>query len=159
MLRTAHASLADVGSATDVAYCETELARAALLLGDPQVALDHADLAQAQLSKEARLESAFVHLVRGAALLALERHDEAVAEYRRAASILGSLDQARMAAGAWRELADAFSRLGLLQDAAMAYQQALSELGVRGAPQPNDAGAPAANSTAGTTGGRTTDTD
>ena len=40
-----------------------------------------------------------------------------------------------MAAGAWRELADAFTRLDLLQDAALAYQQALSEVGVRGAPQ------------------------
>ena len=158
MLRTAHAALADVGTATDIAYCETELARAALLLGDPQGALGHAARAQAQLSDEARLESAFVHLVRGAALLALEQHDEAVAEYRRASSILGSLDQARMAAGAWRELADAFSRLDLLQDAAMAYQQALSEMGVRGAPQPTDAGAPSANSGAGTTAGRTTDT-
>ena len=158
MLRTAHASLADVGTATDIAYCETELARAALLLGDPQGALDHAALAHAALSTEARLESAFVHLVNGAALLALARHDDAVAAYRRAASILGSLEQARMAAGAWRELADAFSRLDLLQDAALAYQQALSEVGVRGAPQPTDAATTSANSGAGTTGGRTTDT-
>ena len=156
MLRTANRSLSDVGTATDIAYCETELARAALLLGDPQGALDHAALAHAQLSDEARLESAFVHLVRGAALLALERHDEAVADYRRASSILGSLDQARMAAGAWRELADAFSRLDLLQDAAMAYQQALSEMGVRGAPSRPMPGRPSANSGSGTTGGRTT---
>jgi tetratricopeptide (TPR) repeat protein len=94
-----------------------------------------------------------VHLVRGAALLALKQQDEAVAEYRRASSILGSLDQARMAAGAWRELADAFSRLGLLQDAAMAYQQALSEMGVRGAPQPTDAGATSVKHGAGTMSG------
>ena len=153
MLRAAHASLGDVGTATDLAYCETELARAALLLGDPQGALDHAALAQAQLSPEARLESAFVHLVRGAALLALGRNDEAVAEYRRASSILGSLDQARMAAGAWRELADAFTRLDLLQDAALAYQQALSEVGVRGAPQATDARATSARDGAGTRSG------
>jgi tetratricopeptide (TPR) repeat protein len=143
MLRTAHASLGDVGTATDLAYCETELARAALLLGDPEGALEHAARAQGQLSDEARLESAYVRLVRGAALLALGRHDEAVADYRRASSILGSLDQARMAAGAWRELADAFTRLDLLQDAALAYQQALTEMGVRGAPQRTGAGAPA----------------
>jgi tetratricopeptide (TPR) repeat protein len=96
--------------------------------------------------------------VRGAALLELERHDEAVAEYRRASNILGSLDQARMAAGAWRELADAFSRMDLLQDAALAYQQALSEMGVRGAPQPSDAPATSASSEAGTAGGRIKDT-
>jgi hypothetical protein len=53
-----------------------------------------------------------------------------------------------MAAGAWRELADAFTRLDLLQDAALAYQQALSEMGVRGAPHPTDARAtPAKQST------------
>ena len=81
--------------------------------------------------------------MRGAALLALERHDDAVAEYRQASSTLGSLDVARHAAGAWRELADAFTRLDLMQDAALAYQQALSEVGVRGAPTPSPAGAPA----------------
>jgi hypothetical protein len=63
-----------------------------------------------------------------------------------------------MAAGAWRELADAFTRLDLLQDAALAYQQALSEMGVRGAPQPTDAGTPPAKSGAGTTGGQIKDT-
>jgi tetratricopeptide (TPR) repeat protein len=146
MLQVARASLADVGTATDVAYCETELARAALVLGDPQTALDHATRAQEQLSEEARLESAFVHLVRGAALLAMERHDEAIDEYRLASKTLGSLDVARQAAGAWRELADAFTRMDLLQDAAMAYQQALTEMGVRGAPQPTDAAASAKQS-------------
>ena len=77
MLAVARASLSDVGTATDIAYCETELARAALLLGDPSTALDHAALAQAQLSTEARLEGAYVYIVRGDALLALERRDEA----------------------------------------------------------------------------------
>jgi tetratricopeptide (TPR) repeat protein len=153
MLQVARAALADVGTATDVAYCETELARAALMLGDPERALEHAGRAKDQLSAEARLESAFVHLVRGAALLALERHDEAVAEYRQASSTLGSLDVARQAAGAWRELADAFTRLDLLRDAALAYQQALSEVGVRGAPQLTDAGATSAKQSAGTMSG------
>ena len=150
MLAVARASLADVGTATDIAYCETELARAALLLGDPITALDHAALAQAQLSEEARLEGAYVYIVRGDALLALERREEAIAEYRRASSLLGSHDVARMAAGAWRELADAFTRLDLLADAAMAYQQALSEMGVRGAPQATDPGATRGRDGAGT---------
>ncbi len=134
VLLVAHTSLADAGTATDLAYCETELARAQLLLGHPEVALDYADAAAARLSDEARLEGAYVHLVRGAALLALGRRDEAVAEYREASSSLASLDVARLAAAAWRELADAFTQLDLLQDAALAYQQALSEVGVRGAP-------------------------
>jgi hypothetical protein len=40
----------------------------------------------------------------------------------------------RQSASAWRELADAFAQLDLLSDAAMAYQQALSEAGVPSAP-------------------------
>ncbi len=88
-----------------------------------------------------------MHLVRGAALLALERRDEAIADYRQASSELASLDMARLAAGAWRELADAFTRLDLLQDAALAYQQALSEVGVRGAPAMLSASAPDSSTT------------
>ena len=135
VLLVANASLADVGSETDIAYCETELARAELLLNAPESALSYVAAAGARLSGEARLEAAYVHLVRGAALLALRRRDEAVAEFRQASSALAELDVARLAAGAWRELADAFTALGLLQDAALAYQQALSEVGVRSAPQ------------------------
>ena len=135
VLLTAHPSLIAVASATDVAYCETELARAELMLGRPESALTHAARAEGRLSDEARLESAYVRLVRGAALLHLDRRDEAVAEYRQAASTLAALDVKRLAAGAWRELADAFTRLDLFQDAALAYQQALSEVGVRGAPE------------------------
>lgn len=153
MLLVAQASLADVGTATDIAYCETEMARAALLLGDPESALEHAARAQAQLSDEARLEGAYVYIVRGDALLELEHRDEAIAEYRRASSLLGAHDVARMAAAAWRELADAFTRLDLLQDAALAYQQALSELGVRGAPHVPDARATSAKHGAGTMSG------
>jgi transcriptional regulator with XRE-family HTH domain/tetratricopeptide (TPR) repeat protein len=134
VLLTAHKSLTDVGTSTDVAYCETELARASLMLGRPKSALTYADKAAARLSEEAQIEGAYVHLVRGGALLALDRRDEAVAEYRSAAGALASLDVARLAAAAWRELADAFTRLELFQDAALAYQQALSEVGVRGAP-------------------------
>ena len=135
VLLTAHTSLADVGTSTDIAYCETELARASLLLGRPKAALNYADKAAARLSDEAQIEGAYVHLVRGGALLALGLRDEAVAEYRHAASALAALDVARLSAGAWRELADAFTRLELFQDAALAYQQALSEVGVRGAPE------------------------
>jgi tetratricopeptide (TPR) repeat protein len=149
LLLAARAALSDVGSATDAAYCETELARAALLLGQPVEALDLATTAGERLSAEARLERAYVHLVRGAALLALGRRDDAIAEYRQASSDLASLDLARLAAGAWRELADAFTRLDLLQDAALAYQQALSEVGVRGAPAMLSAATPAGSTTRG----------
>jgi transcriptional regulator with XRE-family HTH domain len=134
ILTQAYDSLCDVGSAVDLAYCETELGRCWLLLGRPKSALKHADAAAKRLVGGVRLETAYAQLVRGAALLALERRSEAVEAYRAAARALGELDVARLTAGAWRELADAFTRLDLFQDAALAYQQALTEVGVRAAP-------------------------
>jgi hypothetical protein len=72
--------------------------------------------------------------VQARALLALGRREEAVTRYRSAAGTLGGLDLSRHAAAAWRELADAFTALGLLEDATLAYQQALTDAGVRAAP-------------------------
>ncbi len=126
--------LADVGSAVDLAYCETELGRCEVLLGHAAAALDLADSALARLGPTPRLESAHTLLVRARALLASGRRDDAVATFREAAATLGGLDLSRAAATAWRELADAFAQLGLLGDATLAYQQALSEAGVRPAP-------------------------
>lgn len=126
--------LADVGSQVDIAYCDTELSRCELLLGRPGYALSLADSALQRLGHEPRLERAHTALVRARALLALDRRDEAVTSYREAARGLSGLEPSRHAASAWRELADAFARLGLLEDATLAYQQALTDAGVRAAP-------------------------
>ena len=133
-LQAAHAVLLDVGSAIDIATCETELARAAVLLGEADEALRLAETATQRYGETAGLESASTALVRARALLALGRRDDAVDGYRAAAALLGGLAVSRQAASAWRELADAFAQLELLSDAAMAYQQALSEAGVPSAP-------------------------
>lgn len=145
MLLAAHDALRDVGSAVDLAYCETELGRCWQLLGRPTTALEYADQAADRLGPAPRLETAYASLVRAAALLGLNRRDEAVAAYRSAAGMLGTLELSRLAAGAWRELADAFARLGLHADAGMAYQQALAEAGVPAAPDmlPGEVAAPA----------------
>jgi transcriptional regulator with XRE-family HTH domain len=133
-LQLAHHTLLDVGSAVDIAYCETELGRCAVLLGEPESALDFAEAAAHRLGDETQLQTAHTRLIAARALLAAGRRDEAVLAYREAGQMLGSLDLSRQAASAWRELADAFAQLGLLEDAAMAYQQALSDAGVRAAP-------------------------
>lgn len=134
VLGAAREALLDVGSEVDLAYSETELARAELVLGRPDEALELVDVARRRLGDEPRLETAHTTLVRARALLALGRRDEAVAAYRSAAAAMAGLRMARDAAAAWRELADAFAHLGLLEDAALAYQQALSDAGVRAAP-------------------------
>jgi tetratricopeptide (TPR) repeat protein len=135
------AVLADVGSSVDLAYCETELARCDVLLGDPASALGLAESALSRLGAGPRLERAHTMLVRARSLLALDRGDEAVTAYREAASMLAGLELSRQAAAAWRELADAFAQLGLLADAALAYQQALTDAGVRAAPDVSYRGA------------------
>lgn len=139
-LTVSRAALVDVGSEVDLAYCDTELSRCELLLGRPGHALSLADLALTRLGREPRLERADTSLARARALLALDRRDEAVAVYREAASMLGGLELNRHAASAWRELADAFAQLGLLEDATLAYQQALTDAGVRAAPDISYAG-------------------
>jgi tetratricopeptide (TPR) repeat protein len=133
-LRASLEDLTEVGSEVDLAYCETELARAELLLDRPQEALRLAGSAVSRLGSAPRPEHAHTSLVRARALLALGRRDEAVDAYRAAATMLGGLELSRHAAAAWRELADAFAELGMLEDATLAYQQALTDAGVRAAP-------------------------
>ena len=133
-LTISRAALVDVGSEVDVAYCDTELGRCELLLGRPDQALSLADSALARLGSQPRVERAYTTLVRARALLALDRREEAVTTYREAASALSAGDLNSDAASAWRELADAFAQLGLLEDATLAYQQALTDAGVRAAP-------------------------
>ncbi len=147
VLLAARKELEDVGSAVDLAYCDTELARCWLLLGRPKTALADANKAGQRLrdgivdqrnragrQPPLRLESAYVDLGRGAALLALGRRQEAISSYRAAATLLDDLDLSHLAAGAWRELGDAFVNLGLHKEAGMAYQQALTDAGVPAAP-------------------------
>lgn len=133
-LTASRGPLVETGSEVDVAYCDTELSWCELLLGRPGHALSLADSALTRLGPEPRLERAHTTLVRAGALLALDRRDDAVATYREAAGTLSGLDLSRHAASAWRELADAFAELGLLEDATLAYQQALTDAGVRAAP-------------------------
>jgi ATP/maltotriose-dependent transcriptional regulator MalT len=135
LLLTAFESLTNCGSEVDLAYCETELARSRLLLDDPHQAIDLARGALRRLESEPAHQSAHARLVMARAQLALGEQDTAIAEYRAAATELTDLTGAeRQAAAAWRELADAFTGLDLFEDAAMAYQQALTEAGIRAAP-------------------------
>lgn len=141
LLEEARAVLVDTGTEVDVAYCETELGRAAILLGDARAGLKWGRAAVKRLGAKPRLQTAHARLVVARALLTVGKNAEAVAEYRAAAATLGGLGISRQSASAWRELADAFTQLHLFEDAAMAYQQALSEAGVRAAPDVNYPGA------------------
>jgi transcriptional regulator with XRE-family HTH domain len=137
LLEDARLSLMDTGTEVDIAYCETELGRAAILLGDARKGLKWSRAAVKRLGPKPRLQTAHARLVVARAHLTLGMNTEAIAEYRVAAAALGNLGMSRQSASAWRELADAFTDLKLFEDAALAYQQALSEAGVRASPDVN----------------------
>lgn len=134
LLEKSHAKLSEAGTEIDLAYCETELGRAWLLLGDANKALRYAVRAQGRLGAEPRHQSAHAELVAARARLELGDEGAAIEAYRHAAATLTRLQLGRQAAEAWRELADAFTELGKFEDAAKAYQQSLAEAGVAAAP-------------------------
>ena len=82
MLLTAHDSLKECGTEVDLAYCETELGRAKLLLDEPREALELARGVLRRLGPDLRHESAFARIIIARAQLALGEQDKAVAEYQ-----------------------------------------------------------------------------
>jgi tetratricopeptide (TPR) repeat protein len=154
LLERAHVALRDTGSSTDLAYAETELARADLMCGRPSEAIRVATSALARLGDGSRLEAAHARIVRSRAMFAQGDETEAVAELELAARTLTGHGVSRQAAVAWRELADGFSGLGRLREAGEAYRMALTEAGVPSAPPSSaresvSSGDPSAGSSAG----------
>src|SRR5581483_10884775 len=98
MLQNALDRLLTCGSQVDVAYCETEIARAHVLLGDPQSAINAALSALVRLALDTRLESARARTALAFALSAAGRYDEAKAEYEAAAALLERLGSPHQAA-------------------------------------------------------------
>ena len=126
-LTTAREALLGVGSQVDVAYCETELSRAATLLGRPHEGETTALSALDRLGTSTRLEAAQARQALGYALWAQGRHAEAQADYRAAARALQDAGARRRAAAAWlevSELARAVDDLPGAHDAAVCALQA-----------------------------------
>ena len=138
LLTKAHKTLKDVGAAADLASVETELAVAALMLDEPERALSLLDDASNRLSDDSPIEQASARLIRGRVLMSMRRRAQATREYRAAAETLAQTTSGRTAAAAWRELADAYVRLGMVEEAALAYQQALTDVGIAAAPGVDD---------------------
>ena len=134
LLERSRAVLVETGTAVDLAYAETELARAHLLMEDTRQAIRLATSALRRLGDEPRHQTAHAHLVIARARLLGGDDEQALAEYRDAAKTLTRLHLGRQAAEAWRELADAFTSLGKFEEASDAYRRALSEVGVAAAP-------------------------
>ncbi|MCA1825217.1 MAG: hypothetical protein LC640_13405, partial [Frankia sp.] len=133
MLERSAGELADVGSATDVGYCHTEMARAQLLLGDLAKAQRSAETALEHLGEESRLERASALSVLAATAVTAGDADRARELLDQATEDLTAMGATRHAATAWRELSELLDRTGRSRAAHDAAHRALDAAGV---PQP-----------------------
>ncbi|MGW0514281.1 helix-turn-helix domain-containing protein [Streptomyces olivaceoviridis] len=131
LLEQSAATLRALGSSIDVAYVETAMARADVMLGRPDSAIEHAERALDLLGSEHRLESARVHLVIATAHLLRDDHEAVQAAYERGALLLEASEAGRQAAFAWSELAEILERSGENERAVWAYRQGMQLLGHR----------------------------
>ena len=125
LLTQAESKLSTSGTDTDLAYLETEQARAALLHGDPDAALDLAGRALGRLGTQPRAETADTLLVLAQAQLDSGDHAAAAASADQLELTLLSLRHSRPAAHTWRGLADIQKALGNHDAAYRALEHAL----------------------------------
>ena len=144
VLTGARAQLLEVGSQVDIAYCETELSRAATLLGRPREGEETALSALARLGTAPRLETAQARQALAYALWAQGRHAEARAEYGAAAASLHDLGVRRKAAAVWLEVSQLARTVDDVASAHAAAVRALEAAGLQAAfPPPPRLGADA----------------
>ena len=130
-LERAGEQLAASGSDRELSRIEVERSRAHLALGDVDTAERWARTAVDRLGNATRLESAVAQLALGDALHVGGKEQEAAAAYGWAADMLGMMSASRTSAAAWRELGDRFMSRGDMEQAARAFDRALSEAGFR----------------------------
>ena len=104
-LDAAETMLREVGSPADRAYVLTERARLALLRGRPDEAVVHADAALASASDD-DLEVARCLFLKGRALSALDRRDEARTALDEAAETFRRHGARQQEAACWREIGE-----------------------------------------------------
>jgi transcriptional regulator with XRE-family HTH domain len=137
LLISARDELTELGSLTDVAYCETEIARAHLLLDDPTAAIEAARSSLHHLpAAEDRLERSRALAVLADAWLAAGDAEAAHEAYREAAQSLTEAGASRQAARVWRQLAEHLERSGDLPGALAALKAASDAVGVQPDLQP-----------------------
>ena len=125
-LTDARSKLATLGSDVDVAYCETELARALTLTGRAADGVATARQALERLDHGMRLESARARVALAHALAASGDSAEARTEYLAAAAALEAMGARRQAALVWLELAEMERATGDVDQALIAVTRSLS---------------------------------
>jgi tetratricopeptide (TPR) repeat protein len=122
--------LLDSGSVIDLAYADTETARAHLQLGDPAVAMATAEQALSRLGSAPRLEAAQALTVLAQAARRVGNVQLAAQKARQAAQLLALTSSGRQVATAWSHLAEILVQLGERDEALRAYERALSAVGL-----------------------------
>lgn len=130
-LATARSELAaSSASEVDRARNEVVLAQAYLLRGDPDLAIATVDAIEQATPEQASPVHAEALVVRGQALAALGRNDEARSAYQEAVHVLTSAGADRSAAQLWFELADLLEEIGEFEAARLAYRSAAATSGL-----------------------------
>lgn len=112
----------------------SELARAELLLGRPDVARRHAAASLERLGEDQALERAHSLVLLGAASVALGEEAVGVGLLEEAAASLQQSEASRYAALAWRQLAEVYRHLGDQARTLEAMQHALDLVGLAASP-------------------------
>ena len=131
LLESARDDLAQTGSITDLAYCETEIARCHLLMGDVDAAIGTARQALHHLpAAEDRLERSRALATLADAWLAAGDSEASEAAYREAAQTLTAAGAGRQAAKLWQQLGEHLERRGDLAGALAAFKSATNAVGL-----------------------------
>lgn len=131
VLGVSRQALEEQGSQIDLAYADTECARAHLQLGATGEAITYAEAALNRLGDRPRLETARALAVLGQALRASGDIPGAAVRLRHAAQLLDLVEAGKDAAPTWHELADVLLELGESEEAIRAYQRSLAAAGVQ----------------------------
>ncbi|RIQ31170.1 tetratricopeptide repeat protein [Jiangella rhizosphaerae] len=118
------------GSSTDIANFYSRRAQTLLQLGRLDDARESVEASLRELGDQPRVGGAIARLTLARILRAQGAVDESIREAALAASMLESMGASRVAAAAWRELADLYRDLGRVDDAMNAYDSALRSVRV-----------------------------
>jgi len=138
LLERAHSGLVGLGMSVDLSYCETELARCRLMLGEPEAALRVVDSSLARLQGRRILEAARLHLLRAGGLAMQGDPSAARASCDEARDILVELPANRHSAAVWREHAEVLMTLGDAKAAVDSLRRLADAVGSPRAPWTDD---------------------
>jgi transcriptional regulator with XRE-family HTH domain len=131
LLARAHVVMTEASNAPDLASCETEMARSALMQGDYAAASQYADQAAGRLGLDGGAELEQARLIGGLAAILSGNVDAGYALAELAAQRLESIGSRLDAAQAYRDLSDAMFEQGRSEQAITALRKAADCAGAR----------------------------